>query len=178
MFHKFDEYEIVQISDRKTATVRGWQVEDDGRVVYAVRLPNGELLQASENDLETTGQFETPFRVYEVVEMYPVDFITDPKVVNLIGKRAVVTAIASNDQNEHWGFNVAIQSGERWYFEDHELRAIGVLLSHDELYGSGEGTFLARVRVDPDTGEETVLAGNASLINRGPKPLSIDLQAL
>ena len=177
MFHKFDEYEIVQMRGGETRTVRGWEIEED-RVVFVVRLPNKKLLQVPENKLETTGHFETPFRVYEVVEIHPVDITTESEVVNLIGKRGVGTAIGSNDHSEHWGYNVAVQGGVRWYFGDHELRATGIFLSHDELYGPGEGTFLARVSFDPVTEEETVIAGDASLLNRGPTPLPIDLESL
>lgn len=75
----------------------------------------------------------SPFRCYKVVEIHPLDFDTEPEVVELVGKRGVLTTCSFCD-NE-WAYSLAIQSGERWSFDATELTRLGITLTQAELYG-------------------------------------------
>ena len=178
MPNKFGHYEIVKVKGRQDlplVAVRGW---NETGMVYELRLPDGQTAEAHEEQLETVEKYETPFRYYEVVEIHPVDLQTEPTVVDLIGKRGIVTSISANDYSGVWGFGVAIQNGERWYFEQNELRSTGIMLSEEELYGTDVEHLTVRLHWNPATGEETVVSGDPSFLHRGPTPLRIDLEAL
>ncbi len=178
MPNQFGEYEIVKVKgqeDLPLAAVRGW---NETGTLYELRLPDGQIREAREEELETTGKYETPFRFYEVVEIHPADVEAEPTVVDLIGKRGVVTSISANDHRGIWGFGVAIQSGEGWYFEENELRSTGIMLTEAELYGVDVEPLTVRLHWNPTTGEETVVSGDPSFLHRGPTPLRIDLEAL
>lgn len=178
MPNKFGEYEIVKIKVREDLPAAGVRSWDETGVVYELRLPDGQIVEAHEEDLETTGKYETPFRFYEVVEIHPADIETEPTVVDLIGKRGIVTGISANDHSGIWGFGVDVQSGECWYFEQNELRSTGIMLSEEELYGTDVEPLTVRLHWNPTTREETVVSGDPSFLHRGPTPLRIDLEAL
>lgn len=178
MAYKFAEYEMLRLKNlegKPQAAVRGW---DATGTIYDLRLPSGQTVQAREDDLETTGQYETPFRFYEVVEIYPSHSEDDQALVALTGKRGVVTGVSPNTQSGYWGFSVETQSGDCWYFEENELKSTGIFLSKEQLNGPSDDAVTIRLRFNPNTGEETVISGDASLLNRGPTALRIDLEAL
>lgn len=178
MPYKFGEYEMVRIKNRGSlpvGAVRGW---DETGAVYDLRLPDKQMLQIPEEDLETTGQFETPFRFYEVVEIHPRRIEDEPMLSALDGERGVVTGISSSTQSGYWGFAVEVQNGKCWYLEENELKSIGIILSEEQLYGPNEDAVTVRLSFNPDTGEETVISGDASLLNQGPIPLRVELNAL
>ncbi len=113
----------------------------------------------------------SPFRRYEVVEINPVDFETEPEVVELIGKRGVLTT--SSFFNNEWSYSLAIQSGECWCFDAAELTSLGIILTEDELYGPSVKQEWTRINSDGEG-----VAGDPSFLKRGPTPLSVDLEQL
>lgn len=128
--------------------------------------------------METVGQFDAPFRLYEVVEIHPIDLDTDPEVVSLSNQRGVVTDVGYNHETEQWDVFVAVQNGEHWYFEASELRSIGVVLTPDRLYASNQASPTIRVHVDPESGAGTVVAGDSTLLPNKPVPLATNLDEL
>ena len=178
MPYKLQEYEMVTAShhtDQETGSVRGW---DETGTIYDVRLSDGETLQVSEENLQTTDTFDVPFRYNEVVEIHPVRFDTYPELSDLIGKRGVVTGDSAPIPGGYWGFSVIIQSGEVWYLEENELKNVGITLSEEQLHGSPDSFATVRLHYNSETEEETVVSGDASLLKRGPIPLITDLDAL
>lgn len=181
MAHQFCEYEIVQITNRADlppAAVRGWNETGE---VYNLRFLNGHEVQVPEQNLATTGQSETPFRFYELVEIYPrrnQEETEQDKQEGAIleGTRGVVTGIAVNDDSGVWGFSVAVQNGKRWYLEENEMKSLGKIISEEELYAPSNDW--VRLHYNPTTGEQTVVAGDPSFLRRGPTPLLADLNAL
>ena len=113
----------------------------------------------------------SPFHRYEVVEIQPLDFETEPQVVELIGKHGVVITCSFTD-NE-WTHLVQIQSGECWSFDAPELKSIGIVLTQAELYGPVVKHEWARTNSDGE-----FVAGDLSFLKRGPTPLFVDLEQL
>ena len=111
----------------------------------------------------------SPLRRYEVVEINPIDFETEPEVVELIGKRGVL--ITSSFFNNEWSYSLAIQSGECWCFDAAELTSLGIILTPAELYGPKVNQEWARIN---SAGE--CVAGDPSFLKRGPTPLYMDLE--
>ena len=183
MAHQFCEYEIVQINNRADlppAAVRGWNETGE---VYDLRFLNGQEIQVPEENLTATGQFETPFRFYELVEIHPRRDQEETKQDKqegaiLEGARGVVTGIAVNDDIGVWGFSVVVQNGENWYLEEEELKSLGKTISEEKLYASPNDSEWVRLHYNPTTGEQTVVAGDPSFLHRGPTPLLVDLNAL
>ena len=114
----------------------------------------------------------SPFRYNEVVGIYPVDFDTEPEVVELVGKRGVVITCSCNESGE-WSYTVAIQSGECWCFDAVELKSLGIVLTQVELYGPQVKQEWARINSDGEC-----VAGDPSFLRRGPTPLFVDLEKL
>lgn len=178
MSYKFAEYEIVKFNRHDCSTngaVRGWDSEGE---IYDVRLPDETTLQISENDLETTHEYETPFRFFEVVEIHPLRLDDEPALTSIMGKRGVITGVSSSTQSGYWGFAVDVQNGECWYLEENELKSINVILSEEELFGPNEGMATIRLQYNSLTEKQTILEGDVSLLKRGPIPLRIDLESL
>ena len=113
----------------------------------------------------------SPFRCYEVVEIQPIECLNEPDVVELIGKRGVVTSFAFNDGA--WAYGVGVQSGVRWYLFATELTSVGIILTEDELYGPSVKHEWARINSDGEC-----VAGDPSFLKRGPTPLFVDLEQL
>jgi hypothetical protein len=115
----------------------------------------------------------SPLRHNEVVEIRPIDLDTEPEVVELIGKRGVVSGWAY-DENGGWSYAIAIQSGDCWCFDAAELKSLRIILTQAELYGPRpEKQEWARINSDGEC-----VAGDPSFLRRGPTPLFVDLEQL
>ena len=178
--NRFAEYELVRMkagTNQTTFSVRGWEATDtSAELFYFVRSGDGQTLNLPETALETTGKFETPIRLYEVIEIHPVDFETEPEVVELVGERGVVMAISVNDDLKEWSYTVVVQSGECWYFNAEELHPLNIFLSYDRLFGTGK--HLPYDSGAPGTGEGIAPSESSALTNGTPTPLSLDLSSL
>ncbi len=118
----------------------------------------------------------SPFDFDEVVTIFPSDMESDPETATLYGKRGVITGMILAEEAGEWYYTLAIQSGENWCFFESELKSTGITVTAEMLYAPRDEAVL-RVRVNPETGEGTVVSGDPSLF-RGPMPLQIDLEAL
>ncbi len=134
--------------------------------------------ESAEQGIPSADRLLLPFRMYEVVEIHPLDIETEPEVVNFEGKRGVVSDIGYNASTSHWDVYVTLQNGEDWYFEDRELKSTGLFLDKQTVTDETRETHTIRVRVSPTTNEGTVVLGDVSQMGRKPKPLAIDLEKL
>jgi len=173
--------EIVNVQDKQypvRGIVRDWsQPLVNESWVYTVELPDGRTLKVPQNRLNSTGNYEGPFRQYEVVEIFPVDFETDPSVAELVGRRGIITSLAANPQTNKWDVYVVVQSGETWFFDDDELRGTGIIYKPQELFMTA-ATSTIRVHVDLVTGEGTVIDGVPPQNGGNLTPLQVDLDSL
>ena len=113
----------------------------------------------------------SPLRYNEVVDIVPLDFEAEPQVIELVGKRGVVSGFAHD--NIGWSYGITIQSGEVWCFDAAELTSLGIILTQTELYGPVVKHEWARINSDGEC-----VAGDPSFLKRGPTPLFVDLEQL
>jgi hypothetical protein len=92
--------------------------------------------------------------------------------------KGVVTGTEVGDDGQTWFAWVVIQKGECWMFRAGELKGTGIILSDEDLYGGRGYKWLGQVRVDPQTGEGHIIAGDSRKLKHGPVPLNIDLDKL
>ena len=124
------------------------------------------------DDYDVDGFFKgSPFRYHEVVDIDPIDFETEPQVIELVGKRGVVSGFAHD--NGDWSYGITIQSGEVWCFDAAELKSIGIILTQTELYGPRVKQEWARLNSNGEC-----VAGDPSFLRRGPTPLYVNLEQL
>jgi hypothetical protein len=158
--------------------VRDWIASpDDQGWTYTVEVADGQEMEVAEESLTATGEYEGPFRQYEVVEVHPLDFETEPSVTEIVGQRAVVTSLGLNPQTKEWDIFVVVQSGESWVFDEEELQRTGIICTPDNLYAPAAARPI-RVRVDPVTHEGTLVAGTLPENWDSPVPLQVDLNSL
>ena len=113
----------------------------------------------------------SPFRYHEVVDIHPLDFNTELGIVELIGKRGIISGFAFD--KDGWSYGVTIQRGEVWCFDAAELTSLGIILTQTELYGPAVKREWARINSDGEC-----VAGDPSFLKRGPTPLFVDLEQL
>lgn len=158
--------------------VRDWIKSPTGESWgYTVELSDGRTLEVPQDNMKATGDYEGPFRQYEVVEIYPLDFETDPSVAELVGQRGIITSLAANSLTNKWDVYVVVQSGETWFFDDDELRGTGIVYRPREL-SEMITTSTVRVHVDLMTGEGTVIDGVPAENRTNLVPLQVDLNSL
>lgn len=129
--NKLSLHDIVRVKGRgdfPPAAIRDVnEYHPSGKTFYLIRTLDGQELELPEDDLEATGEFESPLRYDEVVEINPVQPTSE--TITLIGQRAVVNGIAVDDERKEWGFSVVLQNDECWYFTEHDLKSMGIFLT-------------------------------------------------
>jgi hypothetical protein len=168
------DYEIVKVPsiDESDFLISQWDDEGDERV-YELLDKHGDVIEVLASLVHRTGKSAAPFRSYEVVEIHPTDLVTEPTVVDLVGKHGVVAAIGYNASARIWNFGVVVQDGYVWCFDEPELRSTGIFLSHKQLYGTDGYVTIGRV-----TSEGVLIEGDADAMNAPPAPLRINLEEL
>jgi hypothetical protein len=171
-------YDLVRIRSRKMAlgSIRDIEEGASGARIYHLITFSENEVTAGESDLEPLNASESPFDFYEVVTIEP-DPKLSPDAVSLRGQRAVVDGIAVNEESGQWGFGVSLQNGEGWYFGAEELRHTGHRVPASVIEGQYT-TVIARVAVNPKTGEGTLISGDPNFDKRRPPPLPVDLNGL
>lgn len=143
-----------------------------------INTSSKDLPEGDKQDNLFPSKRSSPFQMYEVVEIHPLDLEIEPDVVNLIGRRGIVSDIGYNESTCHWDVYVTLQNGEDWYFEDRELKGLGLFLDKQAIVDETKEAYAIRVRVDSTTGKGTVISGDITQMGRKPKPLTVDLEKL